>query len=223
VYDVSLYGHLTFDRIFDGFKKDTCVGSMGNVWYNLTKINPSLKINLEPTDIGEALILVNREKSERTSIANLNMKSKEPSISESKWNHILYINALSDISFISNIKEGVISADICRGNVLSDLDVLKYIDFLFVSDEDIFMEIDELCKIVKGGIILHNSGGSSFYNKNGFDFKIDVDIIDNVNVLGCGDMLASYFIDSYLKFDDIKKSIKNAHLLVTEYLMEKNK
>jgi sugar/nucleoside kinase (ribokinase family) len=223
MYDVSLYGHLTFDRIFDGFKKDTCIGSMGNVWYNLTKINPSLKINLEPTDIGEALILVNREKSERTSVANLNMKSKEPLITESKWNHILYINALSDVSFISNIKKGFISADICRGNSLSNLDILKHIDFLFISDEDVFMEMSKLCEIIKGGVILHSSSGSSYYNKDGFGFKINVDVIDNVNVNGCGDMLASYFIDSYLKFNDLKKSIKNAHMLVTKYLMEKNK
>ena len=85
MYDVSLYGHLTFDRIFDGFEKDNSVGSMGNVWYHLNNINPNLKINLEPTDIGEALILINKEKTERASVANLNMKSRTPFISKSKW------------------------------------------------------------------------------------------------------------------------------------------
>ena len=36
--DVSLYGHLTFDRIFEDFKKYNSVGSIGNVWNFLLKI-----------------------------------------------------------------------------------------------------------------------------------------------------------------------------------------
>ena len=28
--DVSLYGHLTFDRIFEDFRKYTAIGSIGN-------------------------------------------------------------------------------------------------------------------------------------------------------------------------------------------------
>ncbi len=220
MYDVSLYGHLTFDRIFDGFKKDTCVGSMGNVWYNLTKINPLLKINLEPTDIGEALILINKEKSERTSMANLNMVSQKPMISKSKWSHILYANALSDTSFISDIKDGIISVDICRGSVLKNLNILKKVDFMFVSDEDIFSEIDILRKLVKQAVILHHSGGSTCYKKDGSKIKTDVNIIDNINVLGCGDKLASYFINNYLKTNNLKQSIEISHKLIKKDLEE---
>ncbi len=220
MYDVSLYGHLTFDRIFDGFRKDTCVGSMGNVWYNLTKINPLLKINLEPTDIGEALILVNKDKSERTSIANLNMVSQKPMISKSKWSHILYVNALSDTSFISDIKDGIVSVDICRGSVLKNLNVLRAVDFIFISDEDIFTEVDNLIKLVRQAVILHHSGGSICYKKDGSKIETNVDIIDNINVLGCGDKLASYFISNYLDTNDIKKSIENSHKLVTKDLEE---
>ena len=221
MYDISLYGHLTFDRIFDGFKKDNSVGSMGNVWYHLNNVNPSLKINLEPTDIGEALILVNREKVERASVANLNMKSRIPLISKSKWSHILYLNELSDVSFISDIKFGVVSADICRGKSLKNLDVLKHIDFLFISDEDIFMDLNELSGLVKQGVMLHYKGGSTFYNKDSTQFSTNVDVLDNVNVLGCGDMLASCFINEYLKCYDIEKSVKEAHNLVSNYLGEK--
>lgn len=221
MYDVSLYGHLTFDRIFDGFKTDNSVGSMGNVWYYLNDINPNLSINLEPTDIGEALILINRKKSERASVANLNMMSQKPFISKSKWSHILYLNKLSDVSFISDIELGIISADICRGKSLENLDILKHIDFLFISDEDVFMDLNELSGLVKQGVMLHHKGGSTFYNKNGTQFSTNVDVLDNVNVLGCGDMLASFFINQYLKCYNIEKSVKEAHNLVSNYLRRK--
>ena len=62
--DISLYGHLTFDRIFEDFKEYNSVGSIGNVWNFLIKINPKLKINIQPTAIGEALVLVNKNKTE---------------------------------------------------------------------------------------------------------------------------------------------------------------
>ena len=76
--DINLYGHLTFDRIFNGFKSDASVGSMGNVWKCLNQINPSLKIKLTPTELGEALIMINKHTSERSSIANLNLFSHPP-------------------------------------------------------------------------------------------------------------------------------------------------
>ena len=107
--DITLYGHLTFDRIFDKFSYDTSVGSMGNVWKNLNYLNSNLNIKLSPTEIGEALILVNKNKSERSSIANLSLYKQQPLIYPSKWNHILYINELQDISFIKTIKKYSIS------------------------------------------------------------------------------------------------------------------
>ena len=220
MYDISLYGHLTFDRIFNGFVKDTSVGSIGNVWKSLNRINPNLKINIEPTSIGEALIMVNKDKSERTSIANLNLMTQEPVISKSKWSHILYLNELSELSFITNINDGIISADICRGKVLNDLDILKYIDFLFISDEDIFMDLTILSSFVKRGVLLHYKGGSVYCNKNGDKITTEVKVLDDLNVLGCGDMLASYFINEFLNNDDIEKSIKVAHRLVTKNLEE---
>jgi sugar/nucleoside kinase (ribokinase family) len=222
MYDITLYGHLTFDRIFDGFTKDNSVGSMGNVWYHLNNINPSLKINLEPTDIGEALILVNKEKAERASVANLSMKQRQPSIAKSRWSHILYLNELSDTSFVKNIGEGIVSADLCRGKKLTDLDILQEIDFLFISDEDLFMDINKLYPCVRQAVILHHSGGSTCYTPSGGKIVTEVDILENINVLGCGDMLASYFINEYLKTNDLEKSIKLAHNLASYRLEEKS-
>ena len=76
--DISLYGHLTFDRIFEDFKEYNSIGSIGNVWNFLLKINPKLKVNIQPTAIGEALVLVNKNKTERTSVGQLNIKTKKP-------------------------------------------------------------------------------------------------------------------------------------------------
>ncbi len=222
MFDVSLYGHLTFDRIFDGFKKDTSVGSMGNVWKYLTKIDPSLSINLNPTEIGEALILLNKTTSERSSIANLSMICKEPEILDSKWSHILYINELKNLQFIGKIQSKIISADICRGNILKDLDILKNIDFLFISDEDLFVDIKELYSRVKIGVIYHTSRGSKIYLNNGTVIKTKVKkIIHNVNVLGAGDMLVSSFITEKIKGNTTENSIKIAHDVVSNLLKER--
>ena len=219
--DVSLYGHLTFDRIFEDFKKYNSVGSIGNVWNFLLKINPKLKVNIEPTSIGEALIFVNKDKSERASTAQLNLKTNKPNIVDSKWNHIMYINELPDLSFISDIKEGIISADICKGNTLKDLKVLQHIDYLFISDEDVFIPINALGKLVKGWVILHHSGGSLCTNGEE-TFETNIDLIENINVLGAGDMFASSFINEYLKssITELETIIINSHNQVTNYLKE---
>jgi hypothetical protein len=223
MYDVSLYGHMTIDRIFDHEKKDVSIGSIGNVWKCLNRINPSLKINIEPTDFGEALILVDTDKSERASKANLSLKTRKPSFFfKSRWNHIMYINELASTSFINHIDSGIISADICRGSDLKDLNVLKKIDFLFLSDEDVFMEIQDILELVRRCVILHSKCGSICYNIDGSRIETRVDQIENINVLGCGDMLAAYFIDQYLIHEDVSVSIENAHNMLSSDLIGRN-
>jgi hypothetical protein len=222
MYDVSLYGHLTIDRVLTGFELDNTLGSIANVWKELVTINHNLKLDLQPTAIGEALIYVDKDKSERSSIVNLNIKTKAPVIYESKWSHILYINKLPNIDFIKEINTGIISADICRGEKLSDLSVLKDIDILFLSDEDNFYDINDLKKYIKKYIILHSKNGSDIYYKSGDVKNTKVEVIDNVNVLGCGDMLAANFINNYLQNSDAKKSIEKAHSVLTKYLRSGN-
>ena len=118
MYDLALYGHLTFDRIYDGNRKNSTVGSIGNVWKFINKENPNLKISIEPTDFGEALIMVDRQKGERASVANLSQTNRHPLIKASRWSHILYLNELSDASFIFEINQGIVSADLCKGKML---------------------------------------------------------------------------------------------------------
>ena len=45
MYDVTLYGHLTIDRVLTGFELDNTLGSMANVWKELITRNSSLKIS----------------------------------------------------------------------------------------------------------------------------------------------------------------------------------
>lgn len=220
MFDVSLYGNITFDRIINKELTDNTVGSIGNVWKYLNYINSRLKINIQPTDFGEALILVNEDTTERASTANMSLYNIQPQIKDSKWNHIAYLNQLQDLSFINKINTGIISADICRGNKLHDIKILKEINYLFLADEDIFMDITDIIDLVKDGLILHHSGGSSCFMKDNTNsqFSTKVDVLQNINVLGCGDMFVSFFIDNFLKTNNFKNSIRNSHKLVTEYL-----
>jgi len=222
MYDITLYGHLTVDRVFTGFEMDNTLGSMANVWKQLITINSSLKINLQPTVIGEALIYVDKNRAERFSAVNLNMKTKEPVIQDSRWNHVLYINNLPNTDFLKSLKLGITSADICRGEKLKDLSILKNIDILFLSDEDNFYDMDELRSYVKKYIILHSKNGSNIYSKSGSILNTKVEVIENVNVLGCGDMLAANFINYYLQTNDVETSIKNSHIELTKYLRSSN-
>jgi sugar/nucleoside kinase (ribokinase family) len=170
--DVSLYGHLTFDRIFEDFRKYTAIGSIGNVWNFLLRINPKLKV---------------------------------------------YINELDDVSFIKDIK-GIVSADICKGKELENKNILRDIDYLFISDEDIFTNIKELGKLTKGWVILHHKAGSICTDGDKL-FETKVSVIENVNVLGAGDMFAASFINEQLTTSvDLPNIVANSHHKVTSYL-----
>ena len=86
------------------------------------------------------------------------------------------------------------------------------------------MDIADIVDLVKDGLILHHSGGSSCFMKDNTNsqFSTKVDVLQNINVLGCGDMFVSFFIDNFLKTNDFKNSIRNSHKLVTEYLKRTN-
>jgi len=224
--NISLYGHVTTDTILDGDISYKSVGGVGTIWSTLSKICPDYQVSVEPTNIGEALILVNKEKAERASIANLNLKNRTPIIRESSWSHILYINELDDLSFIKEArkKSNIISTDICKGRVLKDLSVLKYIDYFFISDEDLFMDMNELASKVRGWVILHDKGGSTCMNCER-SFNIKMPVIDNINVLGAGDMFAAAVMSTILnnvENFDLENNIKEAHTVTSKLLAEIN-
>ncbi len=55
MHDITLYGHLTVDRIFDGFEEKQTLGAMANMWRTFKLIAPDIDIGLVPTSIGEAM------------------------------------------------------------------------------------------------------------------------------------------------------------------------
>ena len=70
---------------------------------------------------------------------------------------------------------------------------------------------------------MHHSSGSEYYEKGEMIFKKKIKKIKNVNVLGCGDMFASFFILNFLKSKNVRKSIDIAHKEITKILVNLNK
>jgi hypothetical protein len=216
--DILLYGHLTVDTILDGKSEKKTLGSMANVWKALIELDPSLKIGLSPIDIGQALIYVDTESAQRYSKPTLNLKKSEVNIISSKISHLIYLNEMSERSFISSL-DGIITADVCNGKPLMK-EMLHMVDYLFISDEDCD-DFSSLVQATKGWVILHSSTGSIFSNgEEEYLWNLpECDIINNVNVLGAGDIFASCFLYKLLgQEQDVRKLIEFAHTKTTEIL-----
>jgi len=206
--------------VFDDFKEVTTLGAMANVWNALTKIDESLSVKLNPISIGEAIVLVNRKNSERIAKANLNMKTKEPIVYESKWHHIMYINRLPDLSFVDKIKFGVVSADVSGPLSEENFKYLDRLDYLFISSEDLSVDIKKLTSKVKGKVILHHPAGS-FVISNKTSFEVKTKCVKNINVLGAGDIFSAHFISYMIKNYDLKRAIKLSHKNTSKILVER--
>lgn len=218
-FDITLYGNLVYDNIYNGFDYKTSVGGIGNVWAHLKTIDPDLKVKLEPTDIGESLIMANREQCKRTSISRLSLKTKEPTIHDSKISHVMYINEISDCSFLKKL-QGYVTADVCNGkSLIPILGYLKYIDLLMISDEDLGKaNVYELAALTRHGVLLHYSTGSDLIAPDGTMIKNKAELIPNINVLGAGDKLAAQVIAGIVDTPGhLHKVIQNAHNALTLY------
>jgi len=221
--DISLYGHLTIDTILDGESEKKTLGSMGNVWKALIELDSSLNIALSPIDIGQALIYIDRNSSQRYSKATLNLQQNKASVHTSKIHHLIYLNEMSITNFIPTL-DGIITADVCPGKKLNR-DLLQHVDYLFISDEDCD-DFTSLVEATKGWVILHHSTGSTFSNGDKeYFWKLPEDkILDNVNVLGAGDIFASCFLYKLLQGgQDINQFIEFAHLKTSEIIQHYSK
>lgn len=222
--DIALYGHLTIDTILEDRNEKKSLGSMANVWKALLEIDPKIDIGLSPIHIGHALIYVDKSSSKRYSKANLNIINQEPKIIDAKINHLVYLNEIEIFDFISQLK-GIITADVCSGKPLNK-NILKFVDYLFISDEDINCDFSEYAKLTKGWVILHSPFGSVVSNgKEEFSYKLPQDLIlKGLNVLGAGDIFASCFLYKLLEGgDNIQKCIEFSHLKTTKILSQYEK
>jgi len=217
--DISLYGHLTIDTITDGDREKKTLGSMANVWKALLDIDPTLVIGLSPIDVGQALIYIDRPAAQRYSKVNLSLVQHRAKIFESKIHHLIYLNEMTIHDFIP-VLDGIISADICPGKSINK-ELLQYVDYLFISDEDIDEDFSKYVEATKGWVILHSSSGSIVSNGNDeFFYKLPEDLIlRGVNVLGAGDTFASCFLYKLLRNEgDIHDWIEFSHLKTTEII-----
>ena len=217
--DITIYGHLTIDTIIDGQKERKTLGSMANVWKSLLEVDSTLNIGLSPIDIGQALIYVDKPSAQRYSKVQLSLVQYQAKIIDSKVSHLIYLNEMSKHNFIPAL-DGIVTADICPGKRINK-DFLKYIDYLFISDEDIDCDLSDLASITKGWVILHSSSGSIFSNGDEeFFYKLPEELIlKDVNVLGAGDTFASCFLYKLLRNEgDIPTWIEFSHLKTTEII-----
>ena len=191
MHDITLYGHLTVDRIFDGFEEKQTLGAMANMWRTFKLIAPNLDIGLIPTSIGEAMVYLDRDNCTRYSNFVPDLKTNKPIIKQSKISHAMYINKLLDVSWLSDLP-GIVSADVCAGPKV-DRTLLQYVDYFFIADEDAYADLKTMCKDTKGYVILHTNK-SSVMSDGRYEnlFKIEEEMfVPKSNVLGAGDMFAS--------------------------------
>ena len=218
---VTLYGHLTVDRILVDFKETPSLGGIANVWSGLVSQGQGLNVSIQPLSIGHALVLVDKENNYRVGRCSFNVKENPASPTDSDWHHISYINQLSDTSFVSQLN-GIVSADITKENPERCVDQLKHLDYLFIAKEDLFMDIKELGSLVRGHVIMHHPHGSVISDGNTVEeYVLPEELyLSDVNVLGAGDYFASGFIKSMISGSDIKTSVVNSHHIATNLLKE---
>ena len=222
MHDITLYGHMTVDRIFDGFEERQTLGAMANMWRTFKSISSNLNVGLCPTSIGEALIYVDRDSCTRYSNAVLDIKTKPPIIKESKISHALYINKLPDTTFLSKLP-GIISADVCAGKKV-DESLLQYLDYFFISDEDAFADITTMAKLTKGWVILHTNKSSVISDgTTEKKYKLDNSLfVPNSNILGAGDMFASCFLYAIHTNREVVEAVSYAHETTSKLIKKEN-
>ncbi len=222
MHDIALYGHLTVDRIFDGFEERQTLGAMANMWRTFKLIAPDLDIGLTPTSIGEAMVYIDRDSSTRYSNFVPDIKTNKPIIKESKISHAMYINKLLDISWLKDLK-GIISADVCAGPRV-DASLLQHVDYFFIADEDAYADLSTMCKDTKGYVILHTNKSSVVSDgTNETKYKIEENMfVEKSNVLGAGDMFASSFLYALNKNMSIEQIQKYAHETTSRLITSAN-
>tara|TARA_A100001201_G_scaffold14675_1_gene17835 strand:+ start:4347 stop:5018 length:672 start_codon:yes stop_codon:yes gene_type:complete len=217
--DIALYGHLTIDTILDGDTEKKTLGSMANVWKALLELDATLDIGLSPIDVGQALIYVDKPAAQRYSKVNLSLVEHQVKMMSSKISHLIYLNEMTRHDFIPAL-DGIITADICPGKSVNK-EMLQYVDYLFISDEDIKGSLSEYTNATKGWVILHSASGSVVSNgEEEFFYKLPEELmLKDVNVLGAGDIFASCFLYKLLEgYGDIRDWIEYSHLTTTEIL-----
>ena len=184
------------------------LGGLANMCRTFQDIRAQINLGIVPTELGEAEIYIDRKTSSRDSKADLGKHQLGCQIKQSKISHVMYINQLKNLDFIPNLT-GIITADTCKGPSV-DVSVLKHIDWLFVSDDEV-SNLDDIVDNIKGSVIIHSPEGSRIVGQNNLQCYNESLLVENANVLGAGDMFASCFLYAIHNQMTVESAISYAH------------
>lgn len=214
--DIALYGNLTIDTVIKDNEVYKSIGSIGNVWDAIIKLDQSKSVQIEPIEYGEALVYVDTTNGTKVSRPNLQLRYRTPTLLNAQWSHISYINRIRDLNFINSIRTSIISADIA-GNVEFDFDILSHVDYLFVADDE-NKHLSTFLDKVKTAVIVHSKTGSITYTTNGNVLHHHTTTLSGKNILGAGDYFAAAFIIDMLNGKDLTASLNSAHFQTFRHL-----
>lgn len=221
MFDITLYGHLTNDTIFDGQIESMSLGGIANCWRALTDLDSNMTIGMSPSALGEANIYIERKQCKRNSIAELNKETFDIVIRPAKISHVAYLNELHDTSFIKDL-QGATSADLCKGAEVN-YELLKHFDYVFVADDE-GHDIEKI-RWYSNMVILHSSEGSVISAGEIIQPPYIVHKmhkVENANVLGAGDIFASCFLYAIHNKWSLDGAREFAHIKTAELIRKYN-
>ena len=115
------------------------------------------------------------------------------------------------------------SADVCVGKKV-DENLLQYLDYFFIADDDAFADITTMAKLTKGTVILHTSK-SSVISDGKIEKKYTLDdslYVPKSNVLGAGDMFASSFLYAIHTNREVVEAVSYAHETTSKLIKKEN-
>jgi hypothetical protein len=224
MFDFAIYGQLVVDNIFDGDFNTMNLGGIANTVRAFNEIDNGLHIGISPMTLGYADIFIERSKNNRSSVASLNEHLITPiKLLNSRVHHFMYINELENLQMIPFL-EGVLTADTCKGKEMKDQDLIKLLDYIFVSDEDC-QNVDFLVSNIKRGVFFHTKYGCDYISReNKYTYNIPQNmIVKNANVLGAGDMFAAGVLYSlyYMNLTE-EDAIQNACIFTSNMIRKYN-
>jgi sugar/nucleoside kinase (ribokinase family) len=156
------------------------------------------------------------------------------------WSHFAYIDKTEELTkwSLESFSHNITSADLClssndRDNVERIFSLLPYLDFVVLSENEAkgisrqtsLVELArEIGRKAKGWAIIHHPEGSVSSNGEQL-FSMDVEQIDNLNVLGAGDIFVSNLV--YYKWKNgieskMSKCVNWCHSETTKILKRLN-
>jgi len=203
--DLAIYGNYVFDTIYTRGGVKQRFGGIANV-ERYTTVSSRIVRCTE----GSAVVI--DDGGSTKAVANLQEKVFTPTIVDAKWYHIAYVDCIPDIGFGAELN-GIISADYAE----KVEEIPEWVDYVFCSDEDWDWSIKRPARLK--AMIIHSSTRVCVYlcNQGSMEradtwssYMFEIKCRNDIEVLGAGDMLASFTISEMIKGGDLYESVKKA-------------